>query len=67
MMKTETDKEYYVRRGNEERDRARTASTSESQSAHDDLADLCHEKANGSANMNGKRGIRPPTRKRAEG
>jgi hypothetical protein len=56
----ETDKQYYTRRGNEERKRARNAATSEGQSIHDDLADLCHQKANGSANMNGKNGIRPP-------
>lgn len=61
-----TDKQYYTRRGSEERNRARTAATPKSQSAHDDLADLCYEKANGSANMNGRFGIRPPTQSRAE-
>lgn len=56
----ETDKQYYTRRGKEERKRARSAASRKSQSIHQDLADLCHEKANGSANMNGKSGIRPP-------
>ena len=56
----ETDKQYYTRRGSEERKQARTAATPKSQSAHDDLADLCYEKANGSANMNGRNGIRTP-------
>jgi protein required for attachment to host cells len=62
----ETDKQYYSRRGNEERSRARTAATDESRSIHDDLADLCHERANRSANVNGRKGIRPPARGRAE-
>lgn len=53
----ETDKDYYTRRGNEERNRSRTAATMKSQSIHSDLADLCHEKANGSANVNNKKGI----------
>jgi hypothetical protein len=53
----ETDKEYYTRRGYEERERARTATTAESRSIHSDLSDLCHERANGSANVNGKQGI----------
>jgi hypothetical protein len=63
----ETDKEYYKRRGSEERDRARIAVTRESQTIHDELADLCHEKANGSANMNGRSGIRPRARPQREG
>ena len=63
----ESDKQYYTRRGQEERSRARTAETPASRSIHDDLADLCHEKANGSANMNGRRGIRPPAQRHAEG
>lgn len=63
----ETDKQYYTRRGSEERNRARTAATDETQSIHDHLADLCHERANGSANMNGKQGIRPPRQRHAEG
>jgi len=54
----ELDKEYYTRRGNEERNRSQNALTIESQSIHRDLADLCHEKANGSANVNSKQGIR---------
>ena len=54
----ETDKQYYSRRGGEERNRARTASTPQSEAIHDDLADLCHERANGSANVNSKNGIR---------
>lgn len=58
----ETDREYYTRRGNEERKRARSAATRESEALHDDFADLCHEKANGSANVNGRTGIRPPDR-----
>jgi hypothetical protein len=53
----ETDKEYYTRRGYEERKRARTATTVESRTIHSDLSDLCHERANGSANVNGKQGI----------
>jgi hypothetical protein len=53
----ETDREYYNRRGGEERKRARTAATAKSQSIHSDLSDLCHERANGSANVNGKTGI----------
>ena len=53
----ETDKQYYTRRGREERKRARTAATADSQSIHSDLSDLCHERANGSANVNGKKGI----------
>ncbi len=59
----ESDKEYYSRRGNEERCRARTASTPQSEAIHDDLADLCHERANGSANVNSKNGIRRARRK----
>ena len=55
----ETDRQYYTRRGKEERRRARAATTRQSEAIHDDLADLCHEKANGSANVNGRRGIRP--------
>jgi hypothetical protein len=62
----ETDKQYYTRRGQEERKRARSAATRASEAIHDDLADLCHEKANGSANLNGRRGIRPQTRSAAE-
>jgi hypothetical protein len=58
----ETDKEYYTRRGNEERSRARTAATIKAQSIHGDLADLCHERANGSANVNRKKGIRDAQR-----
>jgi hypothetical protein len=53
----ETDKEYYTRRGTEERRRGRTAATRQSRSIHSDLADLCNERANGSANVNGKKGI----------
>lgn len=53
----ETDKEYYSRRGSEERSRARSAATPQSEAIHDDLADLCHERANGSANVNSKSGI----------
>jgi hypothetical protein len=59
---TETEKEYYTRRGREERKRARGAATPESHSIHDDIADLYREKANGSANENGKTGIRRPGR-----
>lgn len=55
----ETDKEYYARRGNEERKRARCATSRESRLAHEDFADLCNEKASGSANVNSRRGIRP--------
>lgn len=59
----ETDKEYYTRRGGEERNRARAAATPQSEAIHDDLADLCHEKANGSSNENSKNGIRRPERR----
>jgi len=59
----ETDKQYYSRRGGEERNRARTASTPQSEAIHDVLADLCHERANGSANVNSKTGIRRTKRK----
>jgi hypothetical protein len=53
----ETDKEYYTRRGAEERKRARTATMAKNRWIHSDLSDLCHERANGSANVNGKTGI----------
>jgi hypothetical protein len=53
----ETDKEYYTRRGGEERKRARSAATLESQSLHSELSDLYHERANGPANVNSKKGI----------
>ena len=56
----ETDREYYARRGAEERKRAQAASTAKSRSIHSDIADLCHERANGSANVNGKKGIQSP-------
>jgi hypothetical protein len=59
----ETDKQYYTRRGVEERNRARRAATAQSQSIHRDLADLCHERANGSANANGKSGIKSGSRR----
>ncbi len=54
----ETDKQYYARRGKEERERSRAAATTETQSIHSDIADLYQEKASGSANVNSKRGIR---------
>ncbi len=57
----ETDKQYYTRRGSEERERARKATTPKSEAIHDDLADLCHERANGSANVNSKNRIRRAT------
>ena len=53
----ETDKEYYNRRGSEERKRGRSAATAKSRSIHSDLADLHNERANGSANVNGRTGI----------
>jgi hypothetical protein len=53
----ETDKEYYTRRGGEERKRGRSAATAKSQAIHKDLSDLHHERANGSANVNGRKGI----------
>jgi hypothetical protein len=53
----ETDKEYHDRRGSEERKRGRSAATAKSRSIHSDLADLHHERANGSANVNGRTGI----------
>jgi hypothetical protein len=63
----ETDKEYYSRRGGEERKRGRSAATAESQAIHNDLSDLHHERANGSANVNGRKGIKStnPTAARA--
>jgi len=63
----ESNKEYYKRRGDEERGRARSAASAESSSIHDDLADLCLEKAHGSANVNKKKGIRPPPSRKVEG
>jgi len=54
----ETDKEYYTRRGSEERKRARIAVSRESRLIHGDIADLCNEKAGGSANFNSRQGIR---------
>ena len=54
----ETDKQYYTRRGNEERKRSRSAATGDSRSIHGTLADLCHERAHGSVNVNDKTGIR---------
>jgi hypothetical protein len=65
----ETDREYYTRRGREERKLARTAATAEGRSIHKGLSDLCHERANGSANVNGKNGIEstnPTAARRAE-
>jgi hypothetical protein len=58
----ETNKQYFNRRAKEERKRARSAKSSESSTIHDELADLCHERAHGSANVNGKTGIRPESR-----
>jgi hypothetical protein len=58
---SETEKQYYSRRGREERKRARDAASTDSEAIHDELADLFHEKANRSANVNGKNGIRRPT------
>ena len=54
----ETDKEYYARRGNEERRRGRNATSTKTQTIHSDIADLYHGRANGSANVNSKTGIR---------
>jgi hypothetical protein len=53
----ETDKEYHTRRGGEERVRGRSAASAKSKSVHDELADLHNERANGSANVNGRTGI----------
>lgn len=53
----ETDKEYHSRRGSEERQRGRSAASAKSRSIHSDLADLHSERANGSANVNGRTGI----------
>jgi hypothetical protein len=58
----ETDKQYFSRRAKEERKRARSANSSESRTIHDEFADLCHERAHGSANVNGKTGIRTESR-----
>jgi hypothetical protein len=57
----ETDKEYHSRRGGEERKRGRSAATAKSQAIHNDLADLHHERANGSANVNSRKGIKSTT------
>jgi len=54
----ETEKQYYTRRGNEERDRSRAAESAHAQAIHGELADLYHQKANGSANVNSRSGIR---------
>lgn len=53
----ETDKEYHFRRSSEERKRGRSAATAKTRSIHSDLADLHQERANSSANVNGKKGI----------
>lgn len=58
----ETDEQYFNRRAKEERKRAMSANSSESRTIHDELADLCHERAHGSANVNGKTGIRLESR-----
>ena len=65
----ETDKEYYSRRGGEERKRGRSAASAKSKAIHDDLADLHNERANGSANVNGRKGIESsnPTAARTSG
>ena len=60
----ETDKQYYSRRGNEERKRSRSAATSDSRSSHGTLADLCHGRAHGSANVNDGTGIRSRAQER---
>lgn len=54
----ETDKQYYSRRANEERDRSRSAASTETQLLHAELSDLCNQQANSSVNENGKKGIR---------
>jgi hypothetical protein len=63
----ETDKECYSRRGGEKRKHGRSAATAKSQAIHKDLADLHHGRANGSANVNGRTGIKStnPTAARA--
>ena len=53
----ESNREYHSRRGSEERKLSRSAATEESRSIHSDLADLHNERANGSANVNGRTGI----------
>lgn len=53
----ETDKQYYSRRGKEERSRSRSATSTQSEAIHHELADLYHERANGSANVNKRNGI----------
>jgi hypothetical protein len=50
----ETEKQYYGRRGKEERERSRGAGSEESRSLHNELADLHMERANGSSNENGR-------------
>lgn len=50
----ETDKQYYGRRGKEERQRSRDAGSEQSRSLHNELADLHEERCNGSSNENGR-------------
>jgi len=50
----ENDREYFKRRGKEERQRAMSAATPQAQSLHGRLADMCDERANRSANENSR-------------
>jgi hypothetical protein len=50
----ETDKQYCRRRGKEEREQSRNAESEQGRSLHNELADLHEERANGSANENGR-------------
>ena len=50
----ESDKQYYGRRGKEERERSRRTGSKQARSIHNELADLHEEHANGSANENGR-------------
>ena len=50
----ESEKDYFRRRGREERERSKGAATRQAQSLHAALADLYEEQANRSANENSR-------------
>ena len=50
----ESDRDYFARRGREERERSRIAASPRLQSIHRQLADLCEEQSNRSANENSR-------------
>lgn len=57
----ETDRQYYARRGQEERNRAAKARSDNCRDIHSRLADLHEERANNSANENSRSRWRKPT------